>query len=274
MWEATAALEAMGIDPRRSLGQSFLVRTDVADQEAALVDLPPGSPLTEIGGGLGALTRALLRRELGPITVIEKDPRLAAFLATNFPRRVKVVTGDALEVPLPPGPHFVGNLPFSVATPLLERLLRGGMEHGVFLVQREVGERLAAEPGHRSYGPLTILGRVHGEFRLAGKVPSEAFFPPPRVEGVFVVFRRDPLDPAPRNAERFRELVVRSFAQRRKMLSHTLPAVVEGLAGRTVPLEEWLREAGWPEDWRRRRPEEIPPGAFVALSNRLEGRRT
>ncbi|HLY77573.1 MAG TPA: rRNA adenine N-6-methyltransferase family protein, partial [Thermoplasmata archaeon] len=96
-----SALEGLELTPTRSRGQSFLTDPFVADAEAALVGTAPGDPVLEVGGGLGILTRALLRRGIGPLTVIEKEPRLAGFLRYHFGDRIAVVEADALVWPTP-----------------------------------------------------------------------------------------------------------------------------------------------------------------------------
>jgi 16S rRNA (adenine1518-N6/adenine1519-N6)-dimethyltransferase len=265
------ALDALGFSPSRGRGQSFLIDESVAQAEAALVDLAPHHPVVEIGGGFGALTRALIERGFRPITVVEIEPKLSALLQETFGPRIQVILGDALSVPLPAAEAYVGNLPFSAGTPILERLLEAGMDHGVFLVQREVAERLSALPGNREYGPLTILSRIEGEFLLARRVPSNAFYPEPSVEGAIVIFRRSPLEPGPSDRALFRTLVRQIFSWRRKKLRHTLPRVLASLRPELSPEEIALLpdKAGFPADWPEKRPEELSPEELVRLENVL-----
>jgi 16S rRNA (adenine1518-N6/adenine1519-N6)-dimethyltransferase len=262
-------LELAGVEPSRGLGQNFLIDPTVAEQEAALVDLPAGSRVVEVGGGLGQLTLALLSRGF-QVTVLEKDPRLGAYLAVNFEGKAQVLFQDALEGPLPPAEAFVGNLPFSSGGEILRRLVDSGMEHGVFLLQREVAQRLVASAGTRAYGRPTVLFRLDGVFRLAGDVPPTAFHPEPKVHGAFVVWRRDPLDPAPTDRRSVSILLEAAFAQRRKMLGGTLPsALAHRLHISAAEVERLVDRADWGADWRRKRAEEIPPESYVALANLL-----
>jgi 16S rRNA (adenine1518-N6/adenine1519-N6)-dimethyltransferase len=266
--EVRAALTALGVRPSKEWGQSFLTDPFVADAEAALVELPPGRPVVEIGGGLGILTAALLRRGVGPLTVIERDRRLARFLTTTFGSRVRVLVGDALTLPFPPAEAVVGNLPYSVATLLLLRLFAARTPRIVFLVQREVAERLAAGPGSKQYGRLSIIAQLYGSLELYRSVGPEAFTPRPEVEsriGVYVT-RPGPL-PVPA-VPAFEEILRKLFSSRRKQLSNLLPRVVRDreAAG------EIARRAGWPTDWGRRRPEELPPSAYFALAEALAER--
>ena len=232
------------------------------------MELPPGRPVVEIGGGLGILTAALLRRGIGPVTVIERDRRLARFLTTTFGSRVTVLTGDALTVAFPPADAVVGNLPYSLATPLLLRLFAARTPRVVFLVQREVAERLGAGPGSKRYGRLSIIAQLYGSVELFRTVGPDAFTPRPEVEsriGVHVA-RRESL-PVPSVPE-FEEMLRRLFSSRRKQLSNLLPRVVP----HQEEAEEFARRAGWPDDWARRRPEELPASAFFALARVLADR--
>ena len=267
--EVRETLSALGVRPSKEWGQSFLTDPFVADAEAALVEIPAGRPVTEIGGGLGVLTAALLRRGIGPLTVVERDRRLARFLSTTFGGRVRVLTGDALTVPLPPADAVVGNLPYSVATPLLLRLFEARTPRVVFLVQREVAERLAAGPGSKQYGRLSIIARLYGSLELYRTVGPEAFTPRPEVESRIAVHvtRASPL-PVP-SVPAFEEMLRRLFSSRRKQLSNLLPRV----AGDATRVPDLAREAGWPADWGRRRPEELPPEAYFALANVLASAR-
>ena len=263
--EIRATLASLGVRPSKAWGQSFLTDPFVADAEAALVELPPGRPVVEIGGGLGLLTAALLRRGLGPITVIERDRRLARFLSTTFGSRVTVLAEDALTVALPAADAVVGNLPYSLATPLLLRVFAARTPRVVFLVQREVAERIAAGPGSKKYGRLSIIAQLYGSVELFRTVGPDAFTPRPEVESRIGVHaaRPDPL-PVP-SVPAFEEMLRRLFSSRRKQLSNLLPRVIpdEDLA------EELVRRAGWPDDWAHRRPEELPPSAFFALARGL-----
>jgi 16S rRNA (adenine1518-N6/adenine1519-N6)-dimethyltransferase len=220
----------------------------------------------EIGGGLGILTEALLRRGASPLTVVERDPRLAGFLRSTFADRIEVVVGDALEVELPPADVVVGNLPYALATPILVRLLERRTPRIVFLVQREVAERLAAFPGSKQYGRLTLLARLYGGVELYRSVSAAAFWPLPEVEsrvGVHVA-RTGPLPVS--SVPTFERVVRTLFSSRRKQLGNILPR----LAAPPSDTPRLAREAGWPANWASLRPEDLPPEAFFALARCLE----
>jgi 16S rRNA (adenine1518-N6/adenine1519-N6)-dimethyltransferase len=266
--EIRRTLAALGVRPSKSWGQSFLTDPFVADAEAALVEVPDGRPVVEIGGGLGVLTAALLRRGFHPLTVIERDPRLAGFLRSTFGDRIRVVVGDALEVELPEAECVIGNLPYSVATPILLRLLERRTPRVVFLVQREVAERLAASPGSKQYGRLALAARLYGEVELYRTVSAASFVPVPEVEsrlGVHVA-RPGPL-PVPSVAT-FERVVRTLFSSRRKQLGNLLPR----LAGSIDESARLAQEAEWPAEWSTLRPEQLPPEAFFRMSRSVEDR--
>ena len=264
--EVRRTLAALGVRPRKAWGQSFLVDPFVADAEAALLDLPTGRPVLEIGGGLGMLTAALLRRGLGPLTVVERDPRLAGFLRTTFGDRTEVRLADALTAELPAVDGIVGNLPYSVATPILVRLWEARVPRVVFLVQREVAERLAAAPGSKQYGRLTLLGRLYGDVELFRPVAATAFYPPPEVESRLGVHVARAGDLPVRSPATFERVVRTLFSSRRKQLGNLLPR----LASPRRDAAALARSAEWPRGWERLRPEQLPPEAFYALTRCLE----
>jgi len=270
--DVEATLQRLGVVPARSRGQSFLTDPFVADAEAALTQWAPGQSVLEIGGGLGQLTAALVRRGVEPLTVVEKDPRLAAHLRATFGTRIRVVEGDALELPLPAVDCVIGNLPYSVASPILVRLFEHRVPRIVFLVQREVAERLAAAPDSKAYGRPSILARLYGTVELFRTVPADAFHPKPEVESRIAVHTARPGElPVPSVPEL--EAVVRIlFSARRKQLGNLLPRLFDS-RDRAV---EAAAEAGWPSDWARRRPENLAPEAYFALARvhaRSRGRR-
>jgi 16S rRNA (adenine1518-N6/adenine1519-N6)-dimethyltransferase len=264
--EVRRALHALELAPTRRRGQSFLVDPFVADAEAALVEAPRGAAVVEIGGGLGILTAALLRRGIGPLTVVERDRRLAAHLRSTFGDRVRVVEGDALEVELPDAACVVGNLPYSAATPILMRLFARRTPRVVFLVQREVAERLAASPGSKQFGRLTLAASLYGNVELFRTVPASAFEPVPEVESRLAVHvtRPGPL-PVP-SLPTFERVARTLFSARRKQLGNLLPR----LAGPRRSPERLAALAGWPANWARLRPEDLPPEAFFALARTLD----
>jgi 16S rRNA (adenine1518-N6/adenine1519-N6)-dimethyltransferase len=260
--DVASALALAGVRPAKGRGQSFLIDPFVADAEAALIDLPRDAPIVELGGGLGLLTAAVLRRGYTTVTVVELDPRLARRLDSEFGETIRVVTGDALDVPLGQPAAVVGNLPYASATPILIRLLKERVPRVVVMVQSEVAERIGATPGSGVYGRLSLLAQLFAEVELYRTVGPAAFHPRPKVDSRILTLtaRPDPL--AVRSVPLLEETARALFSSRRKQLGNLLPRL-------TAEPEALATAAGWPADWRRRRPEELPPTAFYDLSNAL-----
>ena len=269
--EVAAALEGLELSPTRSRGQSFLTDPFVADAEAALVGTVPGEPVLEVGGGLGILTQALLRRRIGPLTVIEKEPRLASFLRYHFGDRIRVVEGDALAEPVPKVGAIVGNLPFSTATPLLMRWFPKDVPHVVALVQREVGERLAAGPGSKIYGRISILAALYGTVECHQTVPATAFYPVPAVDGRLISFHRRRAALPATSLPVLESLLDTLFGARRKQLGNLLPRALDRVRA-SRPVSELVHEAEWPTEWERLRPESLAPDAYFRLVRALGNR--
>lgn len=247
---------------RKRFGQHFLADASVVEAIVECIAPRPGEALVEIGPGLGALTAPLLAR-CGALSAIELDRDLAARLRGRS--GLTVIEADALAVdftalaaaagqPL----RVVGNLPYNVSTPILFHLLpaAASVRDQHFMLQREVVERMAAAPGGKDYGRLSVMlqWRYHIEPLL--EVPPQAFEPPPRVHSAVV--RMTPLPGAAagsgRGAARLGEIVAVAFSQRRKLLRHTL--------GR------WLAERGYAGAFDlQRRAEEVPVAQYVALAS-------
>lgn len=247
--------------PRKRFGQNFLHDRGSLERMLAAIDPQPGQALVEIGPGQGALTWDLLSR-LGRLEVIELDRDLCARLETErsrHPGELIIHSGDALKTDFctleqPPPLRVVGNLPYNISTPLLFHLLgqAGCIRDMHFLLQKEVVERMAAAPGGKDYGRLSVMLQMLCEVEPLFTVGPGAFHPPPKVDSAFV--RLTPL-PTPRYAidpERFAERVRLAFAQRRKTLRNNLKGVIEaaqleaagidpGRRAETLTLEEFAR---------------------------------
>jgi 16S rRNA (adenine1518-N6/adenine1519-N6)-dimethyltransferase len=212
-------------------GQHHLVAGALCSPLVAFLR-PAGERVVEIGPGGGVLTRELLAAGADRLVAWEVDLAWATELRRRLPeRRLAVVAGDALRLAWPAlaaaGPVLAaGNLPYNVATPILERLLPHHrlVPRAAFLVQREVAERLVAGPGDAAYGALSVLVAAHAEARLLGRVARGSFRPPPRVDGAFVglTLRPPPLPEAQMPA--LLATVRAAFARRRKTLRNSLAA--------------------------------------------------
>ena len=225
---------------RKRFGQNFLRDGQVIERLLAALAPAPGDALVEVGPGLGALTWPLLERA-GALTVVEIDRDLIARLEARAAPGLRVVAGDVLDVDLAalhPGRalRVVGNLPYNIGTPLVLRLveLHAGLVDVHVMLQREVVDRLSAEPGTRAYGRLTVLvGSVFDVTPLFA-VPPGAFEPPPKVHSAIVrlVPRADA--PSPAALEALSRATRIAFAGKRKTLRNNLrghlePAAIEAL---------------------------------------------
>ncbi len=207
--------------PRR-LGQHFLTSSSFLERIAAAA-CPQRAPLLiEIGPGRGVLTERLIPR-CDHLVAIELDRVLANGLRERFPG-IELIEGDVLETDLSRWGEAViaGNLPYYITSPIIERVLALGplLRRAVFLVQREVAERLTASPGSRDYGYLTVQTRLFTEPNYLFRVPPGAFSPPPKVDSAVV--RLVPHTPPVADPPGFLEFARRAFRQKRKTLRNNL----------------------------------------------------
>ena len=212
----------------RRLGQHFLARQSILERIADAACTDPSETLVEIGPGRGALTTHLLARA-SRVIAIEIDPVLVHYLRAEFrdEPRLTVLDADILKTDLSQWGRVAvtGNLPYYITSPILEKTLALGEQlvQAVFLVQKEVAERLAARPGTRAYGFLSVQTQILSTPELLFDVPADAFRPRPKVDSAVVrlVPRYD--FPAPDRA-RFLEFLSRSFRYKRKTIRNNLAA--------------------------------------------------
>ncbi len=242
--------DELGLRPTKTLGQNFVIDANTVRRIVRTADVGAGDVVLEVGPGLGSLTLALLGSGAS-VVAVEIDPvlaaRLPATVAEHAPAaadRLTVVGADALRVTeLPVRPTaLVANLPYNVSVPVLLHLLATfpSLRRALVMVQLEVAQRLAAEPGSRVYGVPSAKARWFGQVREAGHVGRSVFWPVPRVDsGLVELVRGDP----PR-ADVPREdvfaVIDAAFAQRRKMLRSALA----GWAGSPARATELLAAAG------------------------------
>ncbi|QLG62742.1 16S ribosomal RNA methyltransferase A [Halorarum salinum] len=251
-------------DPDRD--QHFLVDDRVLDRLPGYLPADADrSHVLEIGGGTGALTDRLLDVS-ERVTVVERDPELAAFLREEFADaveagRLAVIEGDALAVELPPFTACVSNLPYGVSSEIAFRLLPEGRPL-VLMVQFEFGERMVAEPDTPEYGRLSVSAGHYADVELVETVPREAFDPQPRVESAVV--RCTPREPTYEVEDEafFLRFVKALFTQRRKTVRNAIrnTAHISGLADPDAVVE------AVDEATLSRRPGELDPSAFAALA--------
>lgn len=255
---------------RKELGQHFLTSRHIIDKIIAVIDPHEDELIVEVGPGKGVLTFPLAGR-CGRLVAVEKDPELIPALLEKKPENTVILEQDILETDFcellrrEPGPwdtlKVAGNLPYSISSPFLFKLLdeQGPVSRGVFLLQKEVAERVAAGPGSKKRAPLSILFELDFRVRIHFTLPPGAFSPPPRVYSALVSIekREAPLFDV-ENREGFRRFLRAAFAERRKTLANNLkklglPAGAVERALAAVSLTGTIRA------------EEIDTARFVAL---------
>jgi 16S rRNA (adenine1518-N6/adenine1519-N6)-dimethyltransferase len=248
--------------PRKRFGQHFLADQGIIDAIVRAIDPRPGQAMVEIGPGLGAMTQPLVER-LGKLAVVELDRDLAARLRGHA--QLVVTEADVLKVDFAQlaqslgvqKTRVVGNLPYNISTPILFHLL--GFVHSIedqhFMLQKEVIDRMVAQPATSDYGRLSVMLQWRYEMEDVLFVPPESFDPPPRVDSAVV--RMVPrAQPAAVDEKLLSELVQVAFSQRRKILRHTLG--------------KWLEQKNFSGAFdTQRRAEEVPVDEYLSLASAI-----
>jgi len=261
-----------GLSARKALGQNFLLDLNLTSKIARAAGDLTGADVLEIGPGPGGLTRGLLAEGARHVLAVEKDARCLPALdeiAQAYPGRLTVLNADALQIDplahLTPPIKVVANLPYNVGTELLIRWLTPANWPPVWdsltlMFQREVAERIVAQPGSKAYGRLALLAQWRCDARMVMHLPPSAFTPPPKVSSAVVHITALPEPRYPADPAILERLVAKAFNQRRKMLR----AALKGLA---PDLEDRLIAAGiQPTD----RAETVGLEQFCALARSLQ----
>ncbi|WP_289088083.1 16S rRNA (adenine(1518)-N(6)/adenine(1519)-N(6))-dimethyltransferase RsmA [uncultured Veillonella sp.] len=220
-----------GIHMSKKLGQNFLIRRSVVDEIVVAAELTAGEPVLEIGPGIGTLTQGLAQSGAA-VTAVELDRRLLEVLDTTLAQydNVRIIHGDVLKVNIPEIMNHkpfkvVANLPYYITTPIIMSLLEMKLpiERLVVMVQREVAERMVAQPGTKAYGALSVAVQYYTEPSIVMDVPPRAFMPAPEVTSAVICCRlreKPPVEVA--DEKLFFRVVKAAFAQRRKTFSNTM----------------------------------------------------
>jgi 16S rRNA (adenine1518-N6/adenine1519-N6)-dimethyltransferase len=300
--EIRALMEHYGVKPSKALGQNFLADGNIISKIVDLLDLREGDTVLEIGPGFGALTFEIAARlgavsdsfapAAGPdhasgghIIAVEKDSRLAAVLEGAFAQasavggadgasgtgaRVNVVSADFLDYDLsalPAGYKIAGNLPYSITTPAIMKAVEAAGTAApaamVFMVQKEVAERLCAPPGGRDYGAISVAVQYRCRAEIAMTVSREVFIPKPHVDSAVLVLTPEPgRCGTPKDEALFLSVVKAGFGQRRKMLRNAL----SNLLPDAETLAASFARAGIEGTARA---ETLPVRAFIALADAI-----
>jgi 16S rRNA (adenine1518-N6/adenine1519-N6)-dimethyltransferase len=272
------------VRPDRELGQNFLIDSNILGVIDRAAQLAEQDVVLEIGGGLGVLSEYLAQRARH-VHVVEVDERLRDALcdATDPYPNVSVHWGDAMRIDLrgmrPEPTKVVANMPYGIAAGALLRTIEelASVSSWVAMVQREVGERLAAAPGSRAYGTPSVIAQLACEVEVLRSIPRTVFHPVPSVDSVLVGMRRrrgldaTDLDGADRSgvdvSPALRELVAGAFSHRRKTLAGSLTLSGRAGARSREDIREALQRIGQPADVRAER---LGPEDFRALARALE----
>ncbi len=267
----SAVIARHGLTARKSLGQNFLLDLNLTAKIARQAGELTNADILEIGPGPGGLTRGLLAEGARRVLAVEKDPRALpalAEIAAAYPGRLEVIEADALTLD-PTGRlnapiKVVANLPYNIGTELLVRWLTPPnwppfWQSLTLMFQREVAQRITAQPGSRAWGRLAILAQWRADARIVMDLPPEAFFPPPKVHSAVVHLTALPAPRFAADAAILGRLTATAFQHRRKMLRASL----KGLA---PDIQDRLRAAGIAPT---QRPEEIDLERWCALARTL-----
>jgi len=265
-------IAAHQLSARKSLGQNFLLDLNLTAKIARQAGDLSNCDVLEIGPGPGGLTRGLLAEGARKVLAVEKDSRCIPALqeiAAAYPGRLEIIQGDALQID--PLAHLTGpvriaaNLPYNIGTELLVRWLTPQdwppfWQSLTLMFQREVAERIVAQPGSKAYGRLAILAQWRCDARIVMSLPPEAFTPPPKVSSAVVHLTALPEPRYPADAETLSRVVAAAFNQRRKMLR-------SALKGFAPDIEDRLIHAGLSPTERA---EQVPLEGFCALARVLK----
>ena len=237
--------DLLGIQPTKKLGQNFVIDANTVRRIVTAAGIVSGQSVVEVGPGLGSLTLGLLETGAS-VVAVEIDTRLAAQLPITVElfqagAPLTVITQDAMTITELPGDptSLVANLPYNISVPVLLHFLEhfASLQTALVMVQAEVGQRIAADPGSKIYGSPSVKAAWYGKWSIAGQVSRQVFWPEPNVDSILVRFVRGELPGT--EAERLSTfaLVDAAFQQRRKMLRQSLSALLGSSSAASARLE-------------------------------------
>ncbi|MEM7173755.1 MAG: 16S rRNA (adenine(1518)-N(6)/adenine(1519)-N(6))-dimethyltransferase RsmA [Bacteroidota bacterium] len=252
------------VRPKKSLGQHFLKDAKIAQKIVHILDASPLSQaVVEIGPGTGALTKWLINHTTQPIYLIETDEVLVAKLRKDYPQLGNhIIQADFLKFPLAnitKGPiSIISNFPYNISSQILFKIWhqRHQVQEVVGMLQKEVAERICAQPGNKTYGLMSVLLQTFYHINYCFTVDASVFNPPPKVTSAVVQLKRNQLVELPCEEGFFLTLVKTVFGKRRKMLRNTLSQLVSSLEA-------------VPQAMLTQRPEELHCQDFIALAHTL-----
>lgn len=254
------------VTAKKRLGQHFLTDLSIARDIADTVDICPNIPILEVGPGMGVLTQFLLEKK-NPLKVVEIDEESVAYLCKNLPAlgEDNIIPDDFLKMRLDrlfDGKQFmlIGNYPYNISSQIFFKMLeyKEFIPYCSGMIQKEVGERLAARPGNKAYGILSILIQVWYDVEYLFTVNENVFSPPPKVKSAVVLMKRNDRTALGCNEMLFKQIVKATFNQRRKKMRNPIQQIV----GKGSPLLS--------DPILDNRPEQLSIEQFIELTNKVE----
>ena len=185
-------LSSIGVSPSKSRGQNFLIDDGVADRQIAYAAINPEDVVLEIGPGLGMITSRLAMKA-EKVIAIETDKKLADYLSKKLPSNVELITADALCVDFPKFDVMVSNLPYSISSPIIFKILNYNFRNAVVMLQKEFADRMVANPGSKDYSRLSVATYYRSKCKILENVPASKFYPSPKVDSAVVeIIPREP----------------------------------------------------------------------------------
>jgi len=271
-------MKALGFRPKKSLGQTFLLKMDIARKMVNLLEIEKGERVLEIGPGFGALTTFLLekRKEIDfSLTLIEKDRKLHAFLKKHFPE-VEIVCGDVLTFELSGFDKFISTLPYSITTPLSLKMFELKFKKAVFMYQKEFAERLTARHKDKNYSRIGLKGQFKLNIEKKGTYSPLNFYPRPEVHSTLLVLSPRAQPPFQVEDQQFFFLIVDIlFAYRRKTIQNCLKKEWEKIVNylntncKTSKTKSHIEETISKLPYLKKRGEHLKPEEIGKLSDKI-----
>ncbi|MCL1978715.1 MAG: 16S rRNA (adenine(1518)-N(6)/adenine(1519)-N(6))-dimethyltransferase RsmA [Methanomassiliicoccaceae archaeon] len=253
--ETSRLIAETGVVPRKSKGQNFLIDDRVAERQVDLAGISAEDLVLEVGPGLGILTSKLVERS-GSLTCIEIDDALADHIEATYGKKLHLIRGDAVKVPFPPFDVFVSNLPYSVSTPIIFKLLESSFRKAIVMVQKEFADRMTADVGSPDYSRLTVNLFFKADCRILEKVPSSRFKPQPKVDSAIVEIVPRPAPFTVFDEGLFFRVTEITFNHRRKKIGTSLKAAK-------------LIEEGWNIPFLDSRIEDLRPAEIGEIADSI-----
>ncbi|MCL2607454.1 MAG: 16S rRNA (adenine(1518)-N(6)/adenine(1519)-N(6))-dimethyltransferase RsmA [Methanomassiliicoccaceae archaeon] len=245
--ETSRLINERNIVPKKSKGQNFLTDDRVALRHVGFASIESDDKVLEVGPGLGILTEKLIGI-CDHVTAIEIDRKLADHVEEVFGNRIELIRGDALSVEWPRFDRFVSNLPYSISTPVIFKLMEHDFKKAVVMVQKEFAERMVAKRGERDYSRLTVNMYYRAECRILETVPASRFKPRPKVDSALVEIVPRPAPFTVNDETIFFKVVNAGFLHRRKKIRSALRTENIMIPDSSIPFLDDRMETLSPED--------------------------